>query len=113
MMATYYYPYEVAKVPGADFAVVKATVQVDLRGTLVGLVCCQCNQAWPGCACPETEEQHAEHMEVLLSKFPCVQADRRSFQAFIAAGGDRYSITAFRDWEKDQSQKIALEALGE
>lgn len=69
------------------------------------LFCAQCNKAWPGCDCAESEEQHAEKTEAFLSKHPSVIADRERRAVFLDQGGDPYSITAFRAWEAEQKNK--------
>lgn len=76
------------------------------------LFCAQCNKAWPGCSCAESEEQHAEQTEAFLSKHPSVIADRKRRAAFLAQGGDPYSITAWRDWE-DKQKKYRAGGAGE
>jgi hypothetical protein len=99
-MSEYFYPYEVAKIPGESRAIVKRLVAQEDRKDLTGYVCCKCNKAWPGCACPETEEEHAAMMEAFLSTHPSVMRMRERQRAYREEVPDGWLHgQEFRQWE--------------
>ena len=103
MTHQYHYPFAVAKIEGGSTGILKSEVSSAARKALInggtGYICCQCNAAWPGCPCPETEDESLAASEKFLSQHPSVIRDRESQAAFIAQGGDSHSIQAWRKWE--------------
>lgn len=103
MSEKYYYPFEIAKIPGQSWGVVKAHMSNDQRALLKGYSCCLCNKPWPGCSCPETEKQHEEQMEAILSSHPSVKRMREREQAYRKEfPGGWLSGQEYRRWELER-----------
>ena len=97
--AGYFFPYVVARSPRSGRGLVKREVVGPEREALRGYKCCACDRPWPGCSCPETEDEMAAWRLKHTTEHWSVQVERDSRAAFVAQGGCPQSISALRKWE--------------